>query len=67
MVVSSRVHGDRTVPQPLEPQPIYILSGVYILLDVVNHDFNPSTWELEVVDHCEVKASLVYIVGSRTA
>jgi hypothetical protein len=31
------------------------------------HAFNPNIWETEKVDLYELKANVVYIVGSRTA
>jgi hypothetical protein len=34
---------------------------------VVAHTFNPSTGRQRKADHCEFKASLVYIAGYRTA
>lgn len=62
-MVSSRVHGHRATPQPLDPQPVHILEFKDCWkLGVVAHAFNPSTWELETGDHCEFKARLVYIL-----
>jgi len=41
--------------------------NIYSKLLIVVHTFNPSTWESKASELCEFKASLVYIVSSKTA